>query len=581
MKKTITFILILAGYMLCAQNAAESGKKVKNNQPATEYDRLSLTYLLLDPGTGNYLSILKKDFGSLQLPGKFDDNSISGKFIPSPVTPTETANAFLFNPRTPNEVVNKINKSLVDGHYANAVIAKWFSRKEDGSFGLELLQQRGLYNANDADVKEANASKLGNSKLMDAGEHLLNKSYILVYDIRDLISKSEEYDRQQKNSKTVIKRNQNGFVANLDVYVFRISFNDTINAIFWQQLWAVAGSPDLAARKQAFDRYNFPLTYVTRVSNRVEASQYNKGEALAPKVQASSEELILKLLNDGMNQSIFAIERSLEEFRVKTALFGTHPLTAKIGLKENLKLDQRFFVFEMRQGGNGEIKAHRQGVIRASKHIVDNRQVSSGNTEPSRFYQVGGKRLDEGMLLQQRNDAGLAFTLGGSTGGISGVNGKLEFNISTLLKKNAPSMLKLYFEGGYDPVKVDLYVNGTDAGSVSYSNFIRYGGGLGKEFCFLRNFRFQPFAGIGLESVSQKDDSQKTLSSLYGRFGGTLGINLKPGIQLVGTYGSYTMFGSITDQDKNTIKPTGPEGWADGKWGHSGTTMDFGIRFEF
>ena len=161
MKSVFTLLILLSVFASYAQNATEAGKKVKSNQPSTEYGRVSLSYLLLDFNKGDYNDLLKQAFLLSKVSDKFDDNTTAHRFVPTPVTREEADQAFLINPRAGNGVTNKIGKALKDGHYINDVIAKWFSRKEDGSFGVELLQQRGLYNATDADVMTANASKLG------------------------------------------------------------------------------------------------------------------------------------------------------------------------------------------------------------------------------------------------------------------------------------------------------------------------------------------------------------------------------------------------------------------------------------
>lgn len=577
---TITFFLLFSVSAFC-QNAYEAGKKVKSNQPATHYDRVGLTYMLLDFGTGNYYSLLKESFAKVKIVDKFDDNSVASPFMQSPVAKEATANTFAFNIKVPDQSSNKIKDALVANHTANAVIAKWFSRKPDGSFGVELLQQRGLYNATDYDVKQAGASKLGMAKLMDAGEGLLNNSFLVVYQVDDLIDMEEQYNRLQKNSKTPVTRDKNGFMATMNAYVYKIDFNDTINSIFWQQMWADPGDPKLAEKKVVFDNFNFPLTYYTRTSIMTSASQYNPKQLLAPKVQATQQELMVKMLTDGASNVIAAVETNLEEFKVKTVLFDTKPLVAKIGKKEGLKTDQRYFVFEMVQNKNGQVNAVRKGVIRATRHITDNRQMATGESKTSRFYQVAGGRLDDGMLLQQKPDAGLALSLGFGTKGIKGFDGRLDINLTKVLGANMPSMIKLYIEGGYDPTKKDITITLNDAtNAFTYQNFVRYGLGFGKEFCFAHYFKLQPFAGIGLETASDKDNKEAKLSTLFGHVGVMLGLNLKHNIQLVGTLGSYGMFGKITDKDNAEVLVNGESNWKTAL-GRGGASNAFGIRFEF
>jgi hypothetical protein len=582
-------LMLLTALVICipsmAQNVKEAGEKVKTPQIATEYDRNSLTYFLIDFGDNGFNDLLKRSFQTIKVTDKFDDNTTDRRFIMPPVTREEILKSTFFTPLVGNDVTNKIGKALVKGHYSNDIIAKWFSRRPDGSFGVELLQQRGLYNATDADVKAANASKIGIAKLMDSGEKLLNKSYIIVYDVSDLITKTEYYNRLDKKNKTPdkpVKRDMNGFLGNVNAYIYKLDFNDSINAVFWQQLWADQGDPKLKDKKRAFDNFSFPVKYVTRITSSAEASQYNPGEPAAPKIQATNDELMTNLLNTGINSTMMTLDRSLEDFRVKTVLFGIRPLRAKIGMKENLRIDQRYFVFEMQQRSNGDIKAKKKGVIRATNKIEDNRQVATGQSKPSVFYQVAGSRLDEGMLLQQRNDIGLALGLGYSSGGVGGYNAHLEFNTSSFFKKNAPTMIKLYIEGGYEPIteKKITFSSGTLSGTQSYKDFTRFDVGLGKEFCFLRNLRLQPFAGIGLEQLTHNDDSKKNLSTLYEHAGLMAGINLLHNVQLTGTYSYYLMGGKITDESKVDYTISTKSTWGEA-FKRGGTSVNVGLRIEF
>lgn len=580
MKRSVSLsCLFLLAILAFGQNVPQTGKKVKNSSPATHYDRVALTYMLLDFGSSNYYSMLNQAFEKVKVDDKYDDNTIKQPFLPTPVTRDETINSFAFNLNAADNVSTKIKDALVKNHSSNAVVAKWFSRKEDGSFGVELLQKRGLYNATDADVMAANASKIGQAKLMDAGEQLLGNSFIIVLDVNDLIDMEEAYNRLQKNSKTTISRVKNGFKATVSAYIYKLNFNDTINAAFWTDMWANSTDADLAQRKARFDTYNFPVTYISRSTSMIEASQYNAGQALSPKIQATREELLLKLLQDGITSNLNTIESNVEEFKVKASVFSTHPIEAKIGKKEGLKTDQRYFVYEMEQDNQGNITAKRKGVIRATKHITDNRTVATGQTKTSRFYQVAGRRIDDGMLLQQHNDVGLALTLGGASGGVGGFDGRLDFNLSRLLGAKMPTMIKLYVEGGYDINEEEAYLNAAETPNT-YTNFARIGGGLGKEFCFAHHFKFQPFVGFGLETASDKEDSKLTLSTLYGRAGLLFGVNILHNLQLTYSTGTYSMFGTITDNENKEVIVNDVDKWSDA-FNRGGLTNVIALRLEF
>jgi len=57
------------------------------------------------------------------------------------------------------------------------------------------------------------------------------------------------------------------------------------------------------------------------------------------------------------------------------------------------------------------------------KKIADNRNIATGSTEMSTFYQVAGGHLEPGFTLQQRNDAGIGLYLGYEPGVVGGLAG--------------------------------------------------------------------------------------------------------------------------------------------------------------
>lgn len=561
MKAILTLTFILQVLSLSAQTPKQSDKIIDGSQISDNYDRISLTYLLLDVHSGKYYGMMKQSFSRAYVGSKYDDNSIDNRIL---------------SPNCAGCGSSQIGNELVSKHFVNSVVAKWFSRKDDGTFGVELLHQRGLYNSIDGDVLTANASKRGMARLKDDGARLINNSYIIVFEISDLIDKNEHYDRQQQKSKTPITRYKNGFVANISGYVYKIDFNDTISNSFFENLWANPGDTDIEKKKVAFNNAQFPLKYVTSTNVLFESSQWNPGYSLSPPVQASQDDLMFDLVQGGINNCLGTLEESLAQFKITTKLYYTWPLRAKIGAKEGLSRDQRYFVYQMKQDKSGKIVGKRKGVIRANK-IVENRQIATGQSLTSQFYQIGGWRLRKGMQLQQSNDAGGAFSIGYSQGGVPGIDGRIEINMTQLLYSKLPSMCKFYIEGSFQPTS--FQVSNGYSGTITYTNFLRYGFGVGKEFCFLRNLRLQPFIGGGFEQITNKDDSKQFLKSLFVRPGFMFGINVKYNVQIFWHYSDYMMDFPITDKDDKEVTVNGSKTWGNA-WNRGGETNTFGIRFE-
>jgi hypothetical protein len=136
--KKLLMLLVVIYFTLpsMAQNAKSAGEKLKKPEVVTEYDRNSLDYLLLDFGDNSFNDLLKKSFQSIKVPDKFDDNTTDRRFIKPPFSREEILKSLFFPPANSNDITNRIGKILVSSRYSNDIVAKWFSRRSDGSFSV-------------------------------------------------------------------------------------------------------------------------------------------------------------------------------------------------------------------------------------------------------------------------------------------------------------------------------------------------------------------------------------------------------------------------------------------------------------
>ena len=104
------------------------------------------------------------------------------------------------------------------------MVAKWFNRdKRTGSFNMELIKQRGTYNANLGERMEARKSLRGLALLEDAGELLLNHTYLLVNDIT-YQSKGNGFWFLTGNLNSF--QDINGFRVTVRSYLFHLKWNE-------------------------------------------------------------------------------------------------------------------------------------------------------------------------------------------------------------------------------------------------------------------------------------------------------------------------------------------------------------------
>lgn len=582
--KLLPFYFFLFNTAL-AQNVNQETSKV--GKVETDYDRNAISVVVLD-NNRTYANDLKNGSAGIIIPGKFDDNMLGTRFIPS------TSNA------------KKIEQALINNNVPNEIVAKWFSRDtETGKLDMSVVHERGMYNATDDEVRMASGSKIGLARLKDAGELLLNHSYILVLEFKDIEDVEKDYDKQDKKLKALaeasgtefqpVKRRKNGWTADTKAYLYRLNFNDSIMNLIYSDLWIYDDdTPEVAAaKKEKFNQIKLPVSYILSFDAQADGSQYNEGEFLAPPKQLTRDELFSKLINTGMNNVFYDIERKVEEFRVKTPLYGTDPLRAKIGKKEGVKTEQRYFVYEFEQKRNGKTKANRKGVVRAKK-VVDNRQVASGSSQLyTSFYQTAGFGLMEGMMLQQRNDFGLGVSANYSlAGAMGGFHVKVEANLGVMGARflNADfgvNQVKLYASGGGDFGEYDLSGSGIGTSTSEYDmSFTRFTVGLSKGWYFANNFSVNAFMGYAMESATNDDlieendwEDGENIGSDFVHWGAYATMNILHNLQLVGTLNMYNAVGPAYNKEREAFDEELK--YNDIFEGRSGASIELGVRLEF
>ncbi|MFA6400381.1 MAG: hypothetical protein WCX31_01970 [Salinivirgaceae bacterium] len=574
----ITFF-ILINFWGFSQDVSTNGSKT--SEIATKYNRIAITAMILDNNT-DYIQDLKNATSGIIVPSKFDDNLLQKRYLSSASNNSA------------------INKSLITQGIPNDILSKWFSHKESGEFDMSVIHQRGMYNATDDEVVKASASKIGLAKLKDAGESLINNSYVMVLEFSNIQDVQKKYDEQDaaakkyaENNKTEFKpviRRTNGWEGDVKAYLYKMNFNDSVMNVFYNDIWIYEDdSPEVKAEKIAkFNQTQFPLVSIIEVYGTADGSQYNQGEILAPPVQLTRDQLFQKMINTGITNVVFEIERKREEFRVKSPLYGTNPLKAKIGKKEGLYTEQRFFVFEFEQNRNGETVAKRKGVVRTKK-VVDNMEVATGQSVKfSTFYQVAGFGLMEGMLMQQRNDFGLGISGGTSYGEMGGGYVKAEANIGAMTGRIIDLELVQWKVFGSVHFQTKEYSSNLIGGANKYDmNFIRFQTGLSKGWYFGRSLSFSLYATYGMESATNEDwiddmdyEEGQSIGTDFLNFGASASLNITYWMQIIGGINYYIPFGGVYDKDRKT-EIFGDNRYADFFAKREGMSFDVGLRIEF
>lgn len=451
--KKILFCVLIAVF---AFNEAFSQKTEKED---VKYKRSSLCLLMIDESGMPKTDVIKNAFLSAPMPDKYNDHNISERIIPfNKITVTEAdINAFNQASQAGKEascesaakepkkksafggMVNGLAKSaastatagLVDNaskekynvasykhmnenRVAKEIFDKWF-KDNTGAFSMGLIQERGMYDASVLDVQKAKSTTKGMGMLADAGEELLNNTFVVVTRFRYLSKDQivEEIEQMAKATAQLagpygslgasagtlaLKASLGaGYYVQTTSFLYQLNWNEDIANTFYSQLWS---DPD---------SYETSDIFGVKFIGKESAWANVKAGIFTDKDES---ELIRIATINAMDAVLAKLEKKYEVFKTKTPLFTVEPnLTAQIGTKEGLEAGDKFEVLEkIVDPETNRTSYKRKAVLKVAKdQIWDNRYMAneertiSGEQQDFQATRFEGsvKDLYQGMLLRQ------------------------------------------------------------------------------------------------------------------------------------------------------------------------------------
>lgn len=374
----------------------EKKKKIKNateNESAvnTKYRRSALYTLMIFDPTATHNKTIRDAFGNLDVPTKFNDHNVGPYNILS-----------LTNIKQQEK---QITNFLTKNNIAKKMVAKWFNRDSEGKFNMELIKTRGLYDASVIDQAIASNMARGNAMLADAGEELINKTFIVVNDLK-FIDLSTEDPSARKNIDD-ISIDLKGYVIRTNSYLYQLEWDEETQANFYYNYWTDENNFD-PAKVEAFNKANgYKLKFIGTQAAWAKVTSTTLTDN-------TDEDLIQMATTKAIDKAIGKLERKFEAFRTKTPLVSTEPLAAKIGTKEGLEGGDKFEVLETKQDPNtGKITYKRVAVIKVDgKNIWDNsytpdemKQLEKDGKLPKLQHTIfkGSGNFYPGQLIKQIN----------------------------------------------------------------------------------------------------------------------------------------------------------------------------------
>ena len=429
MKRTVSVIALLSA--LLTANAQEKVKEVVSD----DYDRSGLTVIVVS--RGDMYDENSLDFvNTLVIDNKFDANPIG------------TRSLFLKKDRTQPLTAAEADSLIRNSGVSKEILGYIYNRKEDGSMDDGLIRYRGHYNADDQDVINAAAAKVGEQHLA-WGEGLVNSSYILLLDFFNIRRPVDEKTGEVSDS----------YILDANAFVYKIDCgSDKLNE-FYVTSWASAtDTPERkAAAREAFDSLRLDVVpvasarasststsglaggsdaYVDVLAGLLSKSlgqEEDKEGQVKEKTSAPvpEENTVVKAQKNAFADAMFKLEKMIPGWQVGVAVISVKPIKAKVGRKEGLSNGSRFRAYSYEEDRDGNLLSRKRGYLRAAE-VSDNRQFATGRTEPSTFYQISGVRnIEEGWILKEKKDIKLGVSANMRIGGLSAlsVNATLDYLI--------------------------------------------------------------------------------------------------------------------------------------------------------
>ena len=361
------------------------------------YERSSMHLMMVKHLNEKYVDIVESVFMKIPFPQRFNDHDLGVKSISF----AESSKNQLYNIK---EFVNEVN-------IGQKMVAKWFDfKKQTNSFDMELIKERGFYNANIGDRQQARASIRGRAMLEDAGENLIKNTYLLVNDISYqskgsgnwiLKAFASTYSGNVNNMQKALQ-GVGGFEITVKSYLFRLKWNDDIAMNFYTQYYTEDGNKELDKIK-AFraDHNSYAMVFVGETSSEIKEKEF--------RTLKDPESFLMKVTKRTIDENIAKLQHQYPDFRIKAPLLSTEPLKADVGLKEGVTEDTQFEVLERVISEDGKMHYEKVGVIRPVKgKIKDNRYMATEEEsvdaalDATEFEVVSGKNFFAGMLIREK-----------------------------------------------------------------------------------------------------------------------------------------------------------------------------------
>lgn len=380
-------------------------------QDVFKYHKSSIYSIMLKHENQEYSDEMVGVFNKIPIQDNFYEFNLSKRVFKAGILEESDTNKF-------DNQKPYIDKLLKENAIGRRLVAKWFNQDKTGCFNVNQIIEKGYYNVNAFDIQTALVShKTQEGIIYDAGEELIGNTYILVNDIQ---YGDKRRDKEKRMSAVIglgaipfiggvavavggiLANDYSGFNVTVTSYLYRLDWTDEISAGFYGSYFTTI--PD-AVKKDAFknEKNLFTVKYIG--SQTVHSANSNfKGVN-------NRESQIRFVCTRAIDKAISQLQKEHPEFRVRTPLLSSSPITAHIGVREDVTEKSRFEVLEVNENADGRTTYKRVAVIKPKKGKVwDNRYMAEFEEHKNdvlhstEFELVSGSITQTSCLIREINN---------------------------------------------------------------------------------------------------------------------------------------------------------------------------------
>ena len=377
-------------------------------QDMFKYHKGSMYSIMLKHDNQEYCEEMVDVFEKIPIQDNFYEFNLSKRVFKAGVL--EESDTTKANNQKPH-----IDILLRDNAIGRRLVAKWFNQDKAGTFNPNQILEKGYYNVNASDIQTAIYShKTQEGVIYDAGEDLIGNTYVLGNDI--------QYGDKRRNKEKrmsgaialsaipfvgmvampvagILTNDYSGFNVTVTSYLYRLNWTKEISDGFYNAYYTA--TPD-ANKKEAFKNQKSLFT-VSYIGSQTVHSQNSNFKGVNDR-----ESQIRLVCTRAIDKAIAQLQKKHPEFRVRTPLLSTSPITAHIGIREDVTDDSRFEVLEVGETSDGRTTYKRVAVIKPKKgKIWDNRYMAefeeqkNGILKSTEFELVSGSISQTACLIRE------------------------------------------------------------------------------------------------------------------------------------------------------------------------------------